>query len=245
MTIIRVFTVVLVICVSTVSGNDNITLNLQYHFDFRRDHPTVTQEFFAPDHLGYSFFFMDVNMDHNLKQGGASDFYFEMMRYFKLKSFRKYILYFTVQYDDGSEPIGQVWLTGINIGNLNVGSFNLSTEFLLKKEYNLNLNWQYTLVWYAEFLNGKLVFNGFFDYWVNDVNNKNWPAFDPEIAVTKYSFQAEPQIGWMLAPHWKLGSEVEIGRGFLGSVTGRLALREKYQHDKWYILPTLFIQYNF
>jgi hypothetical protein len=222
-----------------------INLNLQAHYDFRRDHPTVTQEFFVTDKLGYTFFFMDVNFDHTRKKGGASDFYFELMRYFTLKHHHKYTLYATVQYDDGSDPIARVWLAGLNVGNIKLGQLEISTEFLLKKEYHLDLNWQYTLVWFAAFFNGKIEFNGFFDYWVNDVDNQNWPAYDPEIAKTRYSFQAEPQLGWRFTPHWKVGSELEISRGFLGSVTGRLAIKENYQHDTWYFLPTVFLQYNF
>jgi hypothetical protein len=101
------------------------------------------------------------------------------------------------------------------------------------------------VVWYAEFFNGKLIFSGFLDYWINDVDNENWPSFNEEFAASKFSFQAEPQLGWMLSPKWKIGSEVEIDRGFLGSITGKMALRENYKHDKWYFLPTLFLQYNF
>jgi hypothetical protein len=222
-----------------------LSLNLQFHWDILRDHPTVTQEFYATDKLGYTFFFMDVNFDRYRQRGGVSDFYFEIMRYFRLAKFRSYDVYFTVQYDDGSEPIQGVVLAGLNLGNIMIGPFNVSTEFLLKKEYKLDINWQYTLVWYAEFINGKLIFNGFLDYWINDVDNPNWPSFDPELAASRYSFQAEPQLGWLVTPQWKIGSEVEISRGFLGSVTGKLTQEERYKHDKWYFLPTVFIQYNF
>jgi hypothetical protein len=218
---------------------------MQFHYDIRRDHPTVTQEVYATDKLGFTFFFMDINFDRYCKKGGVSDFYFEFMRYFKLASWKTKDINITIQYDDGSDPIKQVWLVGLNLSNINYGPFNMSTEFLLKKEYKLNVNWQYTFVWYAEFLQGKLIFNGFFDYWINDVKNSNWPAFDPEFARTKYSFQAEPQIGWLFTPHWKVGSEIEIGKGFLGSVTGKLAQEQSYKYDRWYFMPTLFIQYNF
>ena len=237
---------VLVLLCTSLRGEDNfINLNLQLHYDFYRDHPTVTQEFYATDGLGYTFFFMDVNFDRFRKKGGASDFYFEIMRYFRIYDWQKKQVYITVQYDDGTDPIWQIWLAGINIGNLIIGPFNVSTEFLLKKDYKLKVNWQYTLVWYAEFFKGKLVFNGFFDYWINDVDNPNWPSFDPEFAASRYTLQTEPQIGWMFSPRWRIGSEVEISRGFLGSVTGKLAQDESYKHDKWYLLPTLFIQYNF
>lgn len=227
------------------------SLNLQFHYDFRRAHPTTTLEYFGTDRLGFTFFFADFNFNHwgregfVSKQGGLSDVYFEFMRYFKIYHVNKMDVNFTVQYDDGNEPVKQIWLTGLNVSNIQLGPVNLSTEFLLKKDYKLNINWQYTLVWYAEFFKSRLIFNGFLDYWANDVSNPHWPAFDPELARSRFSFQTEPQIGWMLTPRWKIGSEVEIGRSFLGSVTGKLALNENYRHDKWYILPTVFVQYNF
>lgn len=226
-------------------GADSPSLNLQLHYDIRRDHPTVTHEFLAFDRLGYTFCFMDLNFDRYRKSGGVSDVYFEFMRYFRLTQWNQFHLNFTVQYDDGSEPIKQVWLAGINVGNIVVGKFQLSSEFLLKKEYRLDVNWQYTAVWYGELWNHKLVLNGFMDFWINDIKNSHWPVDDPEIAKTRYSFQAEPQVAYKINSHWRFGSELEVSRGFLGSVTGRLASRENYTYHKWYFLSTIFIQYDF
>ena len=229
----------------TIAPTDPPSLNLQLHYDIRRDHPTVTQEFLAFDRIGYTFFFMDLNFDHYRKSGGLSDVYFEFMRYFRIKSWKQFEISITLQYDDGTEPVKQVWLAGINLGNINFNGFQISTEFLLKKEYQLGINWQYTLVWNGEFLNHKLIVNGFMDYWINDIVNPNWPDSDPEVAATRYSFQAEPQVGIKITPHWKIGTELEISQGFLGSVTGKLATEETYQYHEWYILPTVFVQYNF
>jgi hypothetical protein len=245
---VRIFLPIFIglLSISSVKGEDQVlSLNLQLHYDFSRDCITTTEEFFATDVLGYTFAFMDINFDRYQKEGGASDFYFEVMRYFRIFGWKEKNIYLTIQYDDGTAPICNVWLAGINVGNIKVGSFDFSSEFLLKKDYQLDVNWQYTMVWYASFFEGKLIFNGFLDYWANDVNNSNWPSSDPEIAATKYSFQSEPQVGWMLSSHWKIGSEVEISRGFLGSVTGKLYQEEEYKHDKWYFLPTIFLQYNF
>ncbi len=224
---------------------DTPSLNLQLHYDFRRDHPTVTQEFLAFDRLGYSFCFMDLNFDRYRKSGGLSDVYFEFMRYFRITQWKQIQLNFTVQYDDGSEPIKQVWLAGINVGNIAVGKFQFSSEFLFKKEYKLKINWQYTTVWYGEIFHRRLILNGFLDFWINDISNPYWPKEDLEIAKTRYSFQAEPQVAYKINSHWRLGSEVEVSRGFLGSVTGRLANREAYTYHKWFFLPTIFIQYDF
>jgi len=232
--------------IGLLPAQENVhSLNLQFHYDFRRDHPTVTQEYFGTDGLGYTFFFMDINFDHYYQSGGVSDIYFEFMRYFKLARWKSYDVYFTLQYDDGTPFVNRVVLAGLNLGNIRVGPLNISTEFLFKKDYQLDVNWQYTVVWFSEFMNGKLFFNGFFDYWANDVDNSHWPAGDAEIAATRYSFQAEPQLGWNISSHWKVGSEVEIGRGFLASVTGRLATTETYKYDRWYLLPTLFVRYDF
>jgi len=220
-------------------------LNLQLHYDIRREHPTSTLEFYGADNLGFWFFFMDINFDKYLKEGGASDFYFELMRYFNFASIKNTNVAFTIQYNDGNEPITNTWLAGMNLNNIILGPFLLSTDFLLKKTYQLNINWQWTVVWYSEFMNRKIVFNGYFDLWKNDNENENWPDFSREVKNTAYSFQAEPQIGWMISPYWKIGSEIEISRGFLGSVTGKLATEQEYKYTKWYVLPTVFIQYIF
>ena len=240
-----IYTITFCIPILLHAQEQSLFLNAQFHYDIRRDHPTITQEFLAFDSWGFTFFFADLNFDHYRKTGGLSDVYFEFMRYFKVKEWRGKDFNVTIQYDDGTEPVKQVWLAGLNLSNLIIGLFQLSTEFLLKSEYKFGLTWQYTLVWYAELWRDKLIFSGYFDYWSNDNTDPDWPGFDPELAATRYSFQAEPQIGWMLSPHWKLGSEWEISRGFLGSVTGKLATETDYQHDRWYFLPTIFIQYNF
>jgi hypothetical protein len=223
----------------------SLFVNAQIHYDFRREHPTVTTELLSFDGWGYTFGFADFNFDNTRKFGGFSDVYFEIMRYFKIKQIAGKDLNITIQYNDGSEPVQRVWLAGVNLGNLTLGKLLLSTEILVKQEYRFGLTWQYTLVWYGYIWRDKLIFNGYLDFWTNDNTDPDWPSFDPEYAATKYSFQAEPQIGWMLTPRWKLGSELEISRGFLGSVTGKLAGKESYKHDKWYFLPTIFIQYNF
>jgi hypothetical protein len=239
-----------VICIMSIpmilpAQEQYLFLNAQFHYDIQRAHPTITLEFLSFDKLGSNFFFADLNFDRYRKTGGLSDVYFEFMRYFRIFRWQGRDVNITIQYNDGTEPVKQVWLTGLNLGNLILGPFNVSTEFLLKREYHFGITWQYTLVWYADLWKNKLIFNGYLDYWSNDNTHPDWPSFDPEYAATRYSFQAEPQIGWMLTPRWKLGSELEISRGFLGSVTGKLATETSFRHDVWYFLPTIFIQYNF
>ena len=78
-------------------------LNLQFHYDFRRAHPTTTLEYFGTDRLGFTFFFADFNFNHweregfISKRGGLSDVYFEFMRYFKIYNVKKMDVNFTVQ----------------------------------------------------------------------------------------------------------------------------------------------------
>jgi hypothetical protein len=242
--VIQLF-IFLLFLLNTVFADNIKSLNLQYHYDFKREHPTATLEYYGTDKLGYWFFFSDINFDHNLKKGGASDFYFEIMRYFQLTKINEINVTATIQYNDGNFPIEYAWLVGFNFNNISIGPLDISTDLLLKKNYKLNVDWQWTVVWYSELLNHKLVFNGYFDFWKNDNTNSHWPDFSPEVRKTKYSFQWEPQIGWQITPQWKIGSEWEISRGFLGSTTGELAKKESYEYNKWYFLPTLFIQFNF
>ncbi|MFZ0390716.1 MAG: DUF5020 family protein [Calditrichia bacterium] len=233
------------ILIFSASAQQVQTLNLQYHYDIRREFPTITTEFFGTDKLGYTFFFADLNFDDTVKNGGVSDVYFEFMRYFVLKRFGEKSLYFTVQYDDGTAPVNRIWLAGLNAGNLKIGPAVINTEFLLKQEFKMGLTWQYTIVWYMEMLNRRVIFNGFLDFWSNDTDDKDWPSFSPEARNSRYTLLAEPQLGYMITPKWKIGSELEISRGFLGSLTGELRKSREYRHDEWYFLPTVFIEYIF
>ena len=235
----------LILLIGAALADEIKSLNLQYHYDLKREHPTATLEYYGTDKLGFWFFFSDVNFDHTLKAGGASDFYFELMRYFQLIKIKGMNLTATIQYNDGNFPTENAWLAGLNLNNILIGPVNISTDLLLKKNYKLNVDWQWTVVWYSDFINHKLVFNGYFDLWKNDNTNAHRPDFSPEVKKTILSFQWEPQIGWQITPHWKIGNEWEISKGFLGAVTGELAKNEAYEYEKWYFLPTLFIQFNF
>ena len=99
---------ILILLISMAKADDIKSLNLQYHYDFKREHPTATLEYYGTDKLGFWFFFSDVNFDHTLKHGGASDFYFELMRYFQLTTIKHINVTATIQYNDGNFPIENV-----------------------------------------------------------------------------------------------------------------------------------------
>ena len=88
------FLFILVFISPHFAQDNSIYFNLQFHYDIKRDHPTVTQEFLVPDNYGLTYSFMDLNFDHYRKAGGVSDFYFEIMRYFRgsVSKKRQYIV---------------------------------------------------------------------------------------------------------------------------------------------------------
>src|SRR4030042_4483999 len=110
MKIDRVLFILLISVFAEPALADPPSLNLQLHYDIRRDHPTVTQEFLAFDRYGYTFFFIDLYFDHYKKSGGLSAVYFEFMRSFRISHWKQYEVNITLQYDDGTEPEKHIWV---------------------------------------------------------------------------------------------------------------------------------------
>jgi hypothetical protein len=65
-------------------------------------------------------------------------------------------------------------------------------------------SFQLTGVWTIKMLNGKLVFNGFADFWKEEMF---WG--------TDYRFLTEPQLWYNCCSNFAIGSEVEISNNFV------------------------------
>jgi hypothetical protein len=65
-------------------------------------------------------------------------------------------------------------------------------------------SFQLTGVWYANFLNRKITFSGFADFW------KEKTAFG------NYIFLSEPQLWYNFTQNISLGSEIELSNNFGG-----------------------------
>ena len=82
-------------------------------------------------------------------------------------------------------------------------------------------NFQVTAVWFRNFLNNKITFSGFADFWKED-------AF----SGTKYTFLSEPQLWYNYTKNLSLGGEVEFSNDFGGTAGFK-------------VRPTLALKWNF
>lgn len=208
--------------------------NIQLHYDMGKDrgYLTSTVEMFKPDKTGNTFFFID--MDYGVGDvEGVSLGYFEIARCFRLGQspfswHGEYNGGFGQWKDgefNGHYTINDAWLTGLDY-SWNASDF--SRGFSLKVLYKNIANtmdskpnsFQLTGVWYLNFANGKLRFDGFADFW------KEKTEFG------KYVFLAEPQLWYNFTSKFAAGGEVEISNNFGG-------------HDGFMVNPTCAVKYTF
>jgi len=197
--------------------------SLDIHYDFDRECVTTTVEMFKPDKLGNTFFFIDMNYGEGDVEG-VSNAYWEIARVFQTKSMPVGI---NVEYNggfgrfytpDGDKAfrINDSWLTGV-VYSKNATDFSkgITLKALYKNIRGLHDDsFQLTAVWYLHFLNKKMTFKGFADYWKQDADYN----FDGT-ADTSFIFLAEPQIWYHITDHFDVGSEIEFANNF-GSVEG-------------------------
>jgi hypothetical protein len=212
--------------------------NLQVHYDLGKDrhYVTTTLEMFKPDKWGNTFFFVDF--DYNMeKKNHPSSAYMEIARSLKFWNgpFSAHIEYngglgtfpnttsFTGQ---AAFPINSAWLGGVDYGIHNKDfSKTLNLMAMYKHIVGKQESAQFTAVWGLHFLNHKISFTGFADYWFEDNTNSNG-------SLTSTTFISEPQLWYNFTDHLSAGSEVEITNNF--ALTQGLMVR-----------PTLAIKWNF
>lgn len=184
--------------------------NLQFHFDFgkarngntdiKREYLTTTLEFFKPDKLGSTFFFVDVNF--NKAKGGASLAYFEIVRKFIIH--KKSRLSLHLEYNDGTPDfMNSAWLAGFSYP-VKIGKVSIQASLLYKAFAGSNSpDGQLTLVWNQLICKDKFLFKGVLDIWTQDKLSSNGK---------NTVFLSEPQIWYILSEHFSIGSEVEISK---------------------------------
>jgi hypothetical protein len=213
--------------------------NIQLHYDFTddRDYLTTTVEMFKPDAYGSTFFFIDFNYDVDDVEG-VSESYFEIARAIKISEDVPFDLH--VEYNGGqgqfSTPDGNVaytisdaYLVGIEKTFLSE-DFSRGITFQAMYKYVRAIeqdSFQLTVVWFMNLMDGKVTFNGFADFWGEDVDYD----FDGEVD-DDVTFLAEPQIWYNITENWAVGSEIEFGYNF--------ALTEG-----WDIFPTAAVKASF
>ncbi len=194
--------------------------NIQLHYDMGKDrgYLTSTVEMFKADKLGNTFFFIDMNYNVGDVKG-VSLAYFEIARVLKLgkspfgfhAEFNGGFGQFAASPFNGAYSINNAWLGGLDYSWNNA---DFSKGFSLKALYKTirhkqDASFQLTGVWHANFLNNKVTFSGFADFWKEDMFYFNQEA-------TEYVFLAEPQLWFNATKNLSLGSEIEISNNFGG-----------------------------
>lgn len=212
--------------------------NVQLHYDFGegRKMLTSTVEMFKPDKFGSTFFFIDMDYGSEVSgiDNGISLAYWEIARAFKWNETQKIMP--RVEYNGGAMSVGEgIWIPIENCWLAGIEHTWASADF--SKILTLQANYKYikdkedaafqlTAVWTIQMLEGKLTFNGFADFWKEDMD---W-TFDGE-PNTSYRFLSEPQLWYNPGKHFSLGGEVELSNNFVG--------------DEFAVKPTLAVKYTF
>lgn len=207
--------------------------NIQAHYDFGKDRKlvTTTVEMFRPDKYGSTFFFidMDYSSDPRNVDNGVSLAYWEIARAFKWKETQAIMP--RVEYNGGTMSVGGN--TYVPIENcLLLGlehtwaSADFSRILTLQTNYKYikdkeDLSFQITAVWSVQMLQGKVSFNGFADFWREEMY---WGS-------KKFRLLTEPQIWYNFCPNFSAGSEIEISSNFA--------------EDGFLVNPTLAVKYTF
>jgi len=228
----------IILFIFTFASFSAFAQNLQVHYDFAEDRQfvTTTLEMFKPDKLGNTFFFVDMDYSSGGTKG-VSLAYFEIARVFKTE---KMPLGVHVEYNGGfgqfntpggnmAYQINDAWLAGVDY-SMNAADFSKGITFkaLYKNIRDKHdASFQFTTVWYVNFLDNKMTFSGFADFWREDSDFN----FDGT-ADAQYVFLSEPQIWYHINKSFSIGSEVEFSSNF-GGVEG------------FKVRPTLAAKWNF
>ncbi len=216
----------------------DIDLQLLYDFGEDRDFLTSTVEMFNADAYGSTFFFIDMNYDANGVKG-VSESYWEITRSFTINEELPVALHF--EYDGGqgqfaideennqAYTISDAYLSGLdfiwNSEDFSSGvTFQTLYKYIRRTEQD---SYQLTLVWYFNFLDGKVTFNGFADFWGEDSDFDHDGSVDADTV-----FLSEPQIWYNFNEYWAGGSEIEFGHNF-GGIEG------------WKVCPTIAVKHTF
>lgn len=226
---------VLVIGLVVLSFKSATAQNLQLHYDFGAERDFITSTFEYGKFTEKSNTFMFLDMDYS-REDGAGLAYWEISHEFKINSvYDGFAIH--VEYNDGllfgdkatpafGIPIYRSFLGGLGLP-VKIGNFKLNTAIMAKYFAGYtqsSVDAQFTVVWFHMFFDGKITFNGFADFWSQDLYNNG----------TKYGvFLCEPQLWYNVTPSISLGGEVELSKNFIIPDNGAFMAR-----------PTLAVKWN-
>jgi len=200
--------------------------NFQFHYDFVREHPTLTFEMFKPDKYGNTFTFVDFDFNAD---AGISQAYFELARVLKTE---KMPVGLHVEFNGGlgngdfdgdggldGYTLNNAWIFGANYSKSNaVWGFSAYAGYKAFKDAG-KANYQVTGTWYWNIIANRLTFIGFADLWSENGLSE------------KTIFLTEPQFWFHLNKSFSLGGEVEISNNFAG-------------YNDFKVRPTVAIKWN-
>ncbi len=219
--------------------------NIQLHYDFGRNiysneeadrqKVTVTLEQFKADSWGSWYYCFDLDLTNK----ATRSIYTEISREINLG--KTLPLAAHVEYDGGlwhAPAIGngsyqQAGLAGIAYNGHNADfSKTWSVQALYKqfiKSYegtHSYASFQLTGVWGLNFLDNKMTFSGFIDFWRGEKANNHGCLV----------ILSEPQLWYNINKHFSVGTEVEFSNNFIVN----------YYNDKtFFVNPTLAVKWNF
>ena len=219
-----------------------VAQNIQLHYDFgrniytgeeaNRQKVTVTLEQFKADQWGSWYYFVDVDLSRHFIESA----YTEISRELKLGKESPFAAH--VEYDGGLSRTSSFQHAAL-IGPAYNGhsedfSKTWSVQLLYKqyfKSYETSHSYasaQLTGVWGLNFLDKKLTFSGFIDFWRGEKPNRHGCLV----------VLSEPQLWYNVTEHFSIGTECEFSNNFIYNV-------DPTSEKTFFVNPTLGIKWNF
>ena len=226
--------IAMIACALTVGAQ-----NIQLHYDFgrnfysdqepNRQKMTMTIEQFKADQWGSWFYFVDVDFSRHFVEGA----YTEVSREINIKKESPFAVH--VEYDGGltrTYAFQQAALLGAAYNGHSADFSKTWSVQLLYKQYFSNkdihsyASGQLTGVWGLNFLNNKLRFSGFIDFWRGEKADNGHGML---VMLT------EPQLWYNITDHLSVGTEIEVSNNFVTNF---------YDGKTFFVNPTLAVKWN-
>lgn len=234
----KIFSILLMVIIVLSAGAQNV----QLHYDFGRNiytgeetgrqKTTVTLEQFKADEWGSWFYFVDIDFSRHFTESA----YAEISREFNLSKESPFAAH--IEYDGGlsrSMSFQQSGLVGLAYNGHSADFSKTWAVQLMYKQYfksyddtHAYASAQLTGVWGLNFLNNKLRFAGFIDFWRGEKANGHG-----QLVIL-----SEPQLWYNLTDHFSIGTEWEFSNNFVYNTDP--------ESDKTFFFnPTLAVKWNF
>ena len=215
--------------------------DIQLHYDFGRNiyigeeairqKVTVTLEQFKADQWGSWYYFVDVDLSRHFTESA----YTEISREINLGKDLPFAAH--VEYDGGLSKTGSFQQAGLIGGAYNGHTADFSKTWsvqLMYKQYfksydntHSYASAQLTGVWGMNFLNDKLRFAGFIDFWRGEKANGHGCMV----------ILSEPQLWYNITPNLAVGTEWEFSNNFVFN-------SDPTSDKTFFFNPTLALKWN-